>query len=152
SKLPQVITSTIDLPEFLAIVGPHQTTAAEVQRPRPAGGGHGRPELSTGFVAPRDEIERRLAELWGEMFGLSEVGVHDNFFELGGPSLLAVQLTSRIRDEFRVELPVRDLLDSPTVADLAARVRGPSKPSVSDDDLKLAQVLDMVENLSDSDI
>ena len=59
-----------------------------------------------------------MARLWAEVLCLDEVGVHDPFFELGGDSLRAMRLVSRILNLFQVELSLRALLDSPTVADM----------------------------------
>ncbi|MGZ3460106.1 MAG: condensation domain-containing protein, partial [Archangium sp.] len=81
-----------------------------------------RPELAQQFVAPRDDVEQKLASLWTEVLRLERVGIHDNFFELGGHSLLATQAISRIRGAFGVELPLRDLFDAPTIAALGARI------------------------------
>ncbi|WP_158619965.1 type I polyketide synthase [Corallococcus sicarius] len=80
-----------------------------------SGGKHPRPPLANAFVAPRDETEQRVAGLWQELLGLETVGITDNFFELGGHSLLGVQLLSRIREAFQVELSMRALFESPTV-------------------------------------
>jgi len=71
---------------------------------------------------PRSPIEQKLASIWAELLGLKRVGLHDNFFQLGGHSLLATQLTSRIRDAFGVELPLRDVFESPEVAQLAKAI------------------------------
>jgi SAM-dependent methyltransferase/NAD(P)-dependent dehydrogenase (short-subunit alcohol dehydrogenase family)/acyl carrier protein len=80
---------------------------------------HPRPNLSTPFVEPNTDTERRLAEIWAEQLGLEAVGVHDRFLDLGGHSLLAVQVCSEIRDTFQVELPVLRLFQAPTVGQLA---------------------------------
>jgi acyl carrier protein len=81
------------------------------------------PDITTfnnqDYVAPRSQVEELLAEIWAKVLGKEQVGVHDNFFELGGHSLLATQLISRIRDTFRVDLSVRNLFETPTIAQLA---------------------------------
>jgi acyl carrier protein len=61
-----------------------------------------------------------LADIWGEVLGLKQIGVHDNFFELGGHSLLATQVISRVRQAFEVDLPLRSLFESPTVEGMAS--------------------------------
>ncbi|HEY9666644.1 MAG TPA: condensation domain-containing protein, partial [Coleofasciculaceae cyanobacterium] len=80
-------------------------------------------EGETIFVAPRTPVEEVLTNLWVEVLNLERVGIHNNFFELGGHSLLATQLISRIRDTFQVELSLRCLFESPTVAELSDRIQ-----------------------------
>jgi len=82
----------------------------------------GRPELAAAFVAPNTSTEEILASIWREVLGLERVGVNDNFFELGGDSLLSIQVAIRARDAFGIELPLRALFQSPTVAEVAANV------------------------------
>ena len=81
-----------------------------------------RPELEPTFVAPRTPIEEILANIWGCVLGIEQVGIDDNFFELGGHSLLATQVISRVRNTLAVELPLRSLFETPTVASLAQQV------------------------------
>lgn len=78
-----------------------------------------RPDLDTGFVAPRNATEVRLADIWAEVLGVDGVGVHDNFFELGGHSLLALQLLSRMQVATQVEVSLLALFETPTVAEIA---------------------------------
>jgi amino acid adenylation domain-containing protein len=81
-----------------------------------------RPELEPTFVAPRTPIEEILANIWGCVLGIEQVGIDDNFFELGGHSLLATQVISRVRNTLAVELPLRSLFETPTVASFAQQV------------------------------
>ena len=77
----------------------------------------------TFFVAPRTATEDVLAGIFSEVLGVTQVGVNDNFFALGGHSLLATKTISRIRKSFRLDIPLRTLFESPTVATLADAVR-----------------------------
>lgn len=76
-------------------------------------------ELTSEFLAPRTPTEQVLADIWGEILQLRDVGVHDHFFELGGHSLLATQLVSRVQSLFRITLPLRQVFERPTIARLA---------------------------------
>jgi amino acid adenylation domain-containing protein len=87
------------------------------------------------FVAPRSPIEEMLAQIWTQVLKIEQVGIHDNFFELGGHSLLATQLVSRIRNVFKVELPLRELFTNATVAQL-----GRSLQQLQQQDIALTSV------------
>jgi len=80
------------------------------------------PEYGATNVPPRTPVEELLANIWCHVLNIGEAGVHDNFFELGGHSLLAMQVSSRVRERFQVDLPLRSLFESPTVAELAIRI------------------------------
>ncbi len=76
---------------------------------------------SREYVAPRNETERLLVDIWAVVLGLApeKIGVHDNFFELGGHSLLATQLISKIRSQLNADLPLKAIFDGGGVAELA---------------------------------
>jgi FkbH-like protein len=74
------------------------------------------------IVAPRTPTEEMLARIWAEVLGVEQVGVYDNFFELGGHSLQAIQVISRVREAFCVDLPVSRLFEEPTIAGVAERI------------------------------
>jgi amino acid adenylation domain-containing protein len=74
------------------------------------------------FVAPQTATERRVAEIWSEVLGVSGVGVNDNFFALGGHSILAMRVMARVQEDLGTNLTLRAVFDAPTVATLAAAV------------------------------
>ncbi|QAU34548.1 non-ribosomal peptide synthase/polyketide synthase [Janthinobacterium sp. 17J80-10] len=76
------------------------------------------------YVAPRNALERTLATIWGEVLGLTDVGVGSNFFEVGGHSLLAVQVVARVRDSLGLPLTIKDLFSHNTIESLAAFLAG----------------------------
>ena len=65
-----------------------------------------------------------LSEIWAEVLGRERIGQHDNFFHLGGHSLLATQVVSRVREAFRVEMPLRTIFVQPVLEDLAREIEG----------------------------
>ncbi|HEX6862807.1 MAG TPA: amino acid adenylation domain-containing protein, partial [Thermoanaerobaculia bacterium] len=83
-----------------------------------------------GSAAPATPTEQALAALWREILGVEHVGVHDSFFDLGGHSLLATQLVARIREAFRVEMPLRVVFQSPALGELAAALDEVAAPSL----------------------
>lgn len=79
---------------------------------------------SRAYVAPRNEIEARLAQVWERVMGIERIGVTDNFFDLGGHSLLAVRLFSEIMRVFGSSIPLAAIFQSPTIAELAPLLEG----------------------------
>ena len=77
------------------------------------------PPPARRYIAPRDEVERRLAEIWEETMDISSIGVNDDFFELGGYSLKAAALLSRVGEAFGVAMPQDALLRAPTIEAMA---------------------------------
>src|SRR5262249_36750591 len=80
------------------------------------------PPAGAEYVAPGNAVEEAVAGVFAQTLGVGRVGVHDSFFKLGGHSLLATQLVSRLRNALHVEIPLRDVFESPTVAGIAHRV------------------------------
>lgn len=76
------------------------------------------------YVAPETAVEKVLAKIFSEVLGLTRAGALDNFFDLGGHSLMATQVASRIREAFRVDLPVRSIFEEPAIRGLARSILG----------------------------
>ena len=108
-----------------------------------------RPEKEAAFAAPRNETEELLAAIWAEVLGLARMGIDENFLELGGHSLFAMQLISRVRATFAVELPLRSLFEANTVAALALRVV--TAQAEQADRAALERMLAELEGISDSE-
>ena len=108
-----------------------------------------RPEPSREFVAPRNEIETELANIWSAVLKVERVGIYDNFFALGGHSLLATQVIVRVRNVFNVIVPLQRLFEAPTVAGLAVAVIQEQASQIDDDEM--AQIIAELEYLSDDD-
>jgi amino acid adenylation domain-containing protein len=80
------------------------------------------PTKRATYTPPRMPVEEALVNIWCQVLGNKQVGIHDNFFELGGHSLLATRMIARIRDVLGVEIQFRDVFESPTIAELARRI------------------------------
>jgi len=83
---------------------------------------HPRPQLMTAYAAPRTQIEQKLTEIWQEVLGIEQVGIHDNFFELGGDSLLITRVHAKFLEAFEHDMPVANLMQYPTIAMLAQQL------------------------------
>lgn len=83
------------------------------------------------YLAPRNPTETLVAAIWAEVLGVGRVGVEDNFFELGGHSLLATQVISQVRQAFQVEIPLRSIFETPTVAGLSEGIEQAQKTPAS---------------------
>ncbi|MCW3115212.1 MAG: linear pentadecapeptide gramicidin synthetase LgrD, partial [Segetibacter sp.] len=78
--------------------------------------------VTSHFVAPRNEVEFTLADVWQKLLGIERVGINNNFFDLGGNSLLAMRLTSAIRRQLETELAIKEIFLYPTIAELAEQI------------------------------
>jgi amino acid adenylation domain-containing protein len=98
------------------------------------------------YQPPRTPSEQTIARIWALVLKLDRVGIHDNFFELGGHSLLATQAMSRIRQAFRVDLPLRTIFETPTVASLAAAITQRTTHQKGETAERLLQDLDQISD------
>ena len=81
-----------------------------------------RSELRETFVAPRNDLESKLANIWQEVLKLDSIGVKDNFFDLGGHSLLAVSLLTQVEKTFKQNIPLATFLTVPTIEGLTRAI------------------------------
>ena len=163
SGAPQVVVCTRPLQEVFQLQHSVADMLAAMDRSAQTGGSgrrHARPALPTPYVPPGDEAEQRLADLWGDLLGIEQIGIHDNFFLLGGHSLLGLQVMTRIDETFRIELPLSALFEAPTVSELAAAIArngdAPSERRIPEirrvDPLDAQRMLDSLDALSEEEM
>jgi len=75
--------------------------------------------LKADFIAPKNRVEKQLTEIWGEMFGMDQVGIQDNFFVIGGDSIRAASMINEVEQQFKKEIPLAIFLRSPTINTIA---------------------------------
>jgi acyl carrier protein len=102
-------------------------------------------------VAPRTPTEQHLARLWADLLRVEQVGLHDNFFELGGHSLLATQVISQVRETLRIELSLRSLFETPTLAQFAEQIEAVRRAEQGNIE-KVARILEKVQQMSDDEV
>jgi acyl transferase domain-containing protein len=103
----------------------------------------------TTYEPPRNEIEAEIVSIWQEVLGVAPLGIRDDFFALGGHSLLGTQIVARLRLAFDVDVPLRELYEAPTVAEMAERVVQIRAATGGDEDLQA--LLDELEQMSEVD-
>jgi len=120
-KLPQVLVSTRNFQmrverekDLGALLSSEILDTANLPEPT-----HSRPNLNNAYIAPRNEIEQTLVNIWQGLLGIEKVGIYDNFFELGGDSLMAVRVIAQVREAFQIELSLSSLFENQNVAGMA---------------------------------
>jgi acyl transferase domain-containing protein len=142
SGLPRIVVSARDLETVIAETDSltAESFLAQMEKVRRSEGSHSRDGIPTPYVEPETASERKIAELWQELFGIAPIGAQDSFLELGGHSLLAIQLVTQLRSVFDVDLPVTAALEYPTVAELARAVDEARGEGEADLESLLAQI------------
>jgi len=129
----------------------HAQPQPQIVATQPHSSTHTRPQLSTPYAPPRNEVEQTIAAIWQDLLRVEQVGIHDSFFDLGGHSLLAIQAISRLREAFPVAIEMRSLLfEAPTVAGIAAVIAA-HLPDAGELD-EMAALLAEVQTLSPEEI
>ncbi|RKH15658.1 SDR family NAD(P)-dependent oxidoreductase [Corallococcus sp. CA047B] len=121
----QVVVSVRDLHATIAHTDEvvRERVLQAVGETRAPGEQQARPKLKTEYVAPRNDIEQRIAEAWQAVLGIDRVGVNDNFFELGGDSVQAIQIIAR-GSQSGLQLSPQQFFQYSTIAELAAMIAG----------------------------
>jgi len=101
--------------------------------------------LETSYVAPQTPVEQTLAVIWQEVLEIERIGIHDNFFDLGGHSLLAMRLIPRIRNTLKIDVPVRNIFETPTIAGLAGALDDTFPSNSESSHLALDSPTDIIE-------
>jgi NAD(P)-dependent dehydrogenase (short-subunit alcohol dehydrogenase family) len=127
--LPQIIVSTQVFDQVIALGNNFTITSiAQQQQQQQKAEMARRPELETSYVAPRNELERKIAALWAKLLYIEQIGIHDNFFDLGGNSLLGMELIAQTKKLCGIaDLPSYTLYEAPSVAAMA-HLLGRSEP------------------------
>ena len=129
SRLPAFLVPSA----FVEVASLPRTSSGKVDRRALAR--HEMTPVESGFELPRTPVEEQVAGIWSEVLGRPRIGANDDFFSLGGHSLLALQVATRLREAFGVEIPLRKLFEESTPAALAREVEtalrsesGPAPP------------------------
>jgi non-ribosomal peptide synthase protein (TIGR01720 family) len=108
-KINQIIVSTTDLQARIK---------QSIKSKEPSTQVNCRPNLNNSYVAPRNEVEQEIANIWQEVLGMQQIGIYDNFLEIGGDSLLSIQITARA-NKAGLRFTNQHLFEYPTIAQLA---------------------------------
>ncbi|MDF5727930.1 MAG: beta-ketoacyl synthase N-terminal-like domain-containing protein [Rhizonema sp. PD38] len=151
NSLAQVVVSTQDLQTKIEQNNAVAVSTAleKLVQTRLSKSKHPRPNLHNAYAVPRNETEQTIALIWQELFGLEQVGIYDNFFELGGNSLLAIQILSRLRDVFQVQINLHSFFETQTLADLADVIE---QLHAQQDEEKKMQILMRLQHLSEEEV
>jgi acyl carrier protein len=101
------------------------------------------------MIAPRTPVEKILAQIWAEVLPVKQVGIADNFFDLGGHSLTATRVVSRVIQQFQLDIPLRSLFESPTIADMATVITAHQGKTL--DEQSMTKLLDELDALSEEE-
>jgi amino acid adenylation domain-containing protein len=131
-RLPEYMLPSV----FVVLESLPLTPNGKVDRQKLPAPGRERPQLEQVYIAPQNDSERLLANIYTDLLNIDRVGVDDNFFDLGGTSILAMQLALRVQQELGIELLVVKLFQYPTIAGLAQYLNAQQNTQQSHDKLQ----------------
>lgn len=137
-------------PPMLRRAGILKQTDASIPEQASAERRYDRPNISSAFVAPRNEHEQSVAQSWQKFLAIHQVGVEDNFFDLGGHSLLGAQLTMELQQKFGVLVDIGLLFAHPTIAQLSAVLI--ERQVAQTNEAQLLAQLDKLETMTDEEV
>jgi acyl transferase domain-containing protein len=138
SEIHQVVVSTGELQSRInQWIKPKSLQESAASKKVNSSSVYSRPNLRNAYVAPRNEVEQKLAEIWQELLGIESVGIHDNFFELGGDSIVSTQIVFKAK-QIGLQLMPKQLFEHQTIADLAT-VAGTLPTIESEQELETGQ-------------
>lgn len=151
SILPQIVVSTKDLNTSIekAKNFTQESVAQEIDKIKTPAFIQERPDISTEFIAPRNELETKLAKIMAELLGIEKIGIEDNFFELGGDSILSIQIISKAKKE-DLEITPQQVFQHQTVASLATVVSGTANDTEPEEVVDEFAMVDFDENQLDA--
>ncbi len=124
SHLPRVIVSTQDFQQVIEqnnsfnYLNQDLGLLSEISTTNLTQISHPRPNLTNAYVAPQNEVEQTLANIWQQFLGIEKVGIHDNFFELAGDSIIAIQIVAQA-NQLGLKLTSQQMFLHQTIAELA---------------------------------
>ena len=111
------------------------------------------------FVAPKTELEKKIAQIWQNALKLEQIGIHDNFFEVGGNSLSATQVITQMRQTLQVEITIRHFFEAPTIAEQAQVIQQQPKQTLAEvETIKKVErnsneeILENLQEMSEEDV
>ncbi|MDZ8136604.1 MAG: beta-ketoacyl synthase N-terminal-like domain-containing protein [Nostoc sp. DedQUE04] len=119
SRLPQVVVSTRDIQAQIQQSNSFKFLEEELASASLPQVLHSRPNLGNDYIPARNKVEQIITNIWQQILGIQQVGIHDNFFELGGNSLISVQIISKLKEELNIEIPIVSIYERPTINSLA---------------------------------
>jgi acyl transferase domain-containing protein/acyl carrier protein len=115
NTIPQVVIFTSDFLEQLKLNSYQQIQSPEfielLETLNPANSKYPRPELTNEYIAPRNDVEQKLANIWQDILAIEKIGIYDNFFDLGGDSLIGIQLIAILNKVFDSNVPIAKLYE-----------------------------------------